>query len=168
MTKQYAEDMSYWDTDTHPATSQGEVEGLLLKFGAKQVQIMTGSSSAGDYTWIVRFEYGGKVYHKIFSPFPCRYPHKSRSAGRGKGQRTYPEQAKWQMGRRAVYLIKAILNLAAEDPTILAGLLEVPGTRGAGGLPVTLGEIDLPQLTSKLPLLTATVEDGQFTVEAED
>lgn len=146
--KRYAEDQPYWATTVAPGNSQGEVIDLLEQFGATNTVFMSGQSQ-GKQAWVVRFQLEGKVYRFLFTPLDCQYPLRSYSFG-GK-KRLASDQAKYQMGRRAVYMVKAVLTAAQDDPAALFGFLELPGVRNSAGLPATAAELDVDELTSSLP-----------------
>lgn len=104
----YAEDLNYWQTTVHPATSEGEISELLENFGATAIVKMTGQSPDGQYLWIIRFQFEGRAYRFSFTPRPCRIPAKTYSFG-GK-RRTASEQSRYQMGRIALGVVKAVFR----------------------------------------------------------
>jgi hypothetical protein len=146
--KRYAEEQPYWETTVAPGQSQGEIVDLLEQFGATNTIMMSGQSQ-GKQAWVVRFQLEGKVYRFLFAPLDCINPNKTSSFG-GK-KRLASEQAKYQMGRRAVYMVKAVLTAAQDDPAALFGFLELPGIRNNAGLPATAAEVDVDELTAALP-----------------
>lgn len=147
--KTYAEDLNYFDTTVHPAKSQAEIIELLEDFGAVNHIIQQGQAD-GRYAWLVRFEWNDATYRFVFTPRPCRHPDKQHSFG-GK-RRVNQEQAKYQMGRIAVYFVKAILTAAESNPDALFGFLELPAVSSyASGLPKTAAEIGVEGLTQTLP-----------------
>lgn len=147
----YAEQANYFDTTVHPARSQGEIMEMLENFGADQIMVVQGQAH-GKYAWMIRFQWQERNYRFVFTPIACQEPDRERSFG-GK-RRTYAEQTKYQMGRIAVWFVKAILTAAEAQPDALFGFLELPeaGTR-SGGLPVTAAELDVAKLISMAPLL---------------
>ncbi len=143
----YAEDLNYWDTTVHPAKSLGEIQEMLEDFGVTNTMITQGS--AGDkLAWLVRFQWRDRSYHFVFTPLPCRWMAKVSTFG-GK-KRAHEEQARYQMGRIAVYFVKALLTAAQTNPDALFGFLELPGAR-PGGVPPTTAELDVRGLTAVLP-----------------
>jgi hypothetical protein len=145
----YAEERPYFDTTVHPARSQGEIMEMLEDFGADQVLVVQGQAS-GRYAWMVRFQWQRHNYRFVFTPLPCREPTRERSFG-GK-KRKYNEQARYQMGRIAVWFVKAILTAAEAQPDALFGFLELSGA-GAGSVPPTTAELDVSKLERLAPLL---------------
>jgi len=113
MSKSFAEKMNYWDTVVHPARSQAEILELLEDFGVSNCQVSQGQT-ASRFAWLIRFEWQGRTYHFVFTPLECQSPQAEHSFG-GK-RRTHREQAKYQMGRIAVYFVKAILTAAETIP----------------------------------------------------
>lgn len=160
--KRFAEDQPYWDTTVAPSKSQGEIIEMLESFGAENTVFMSGQSQ-GKQAWVIRFQLESRVYRFLFTPLDCKYPLLSRSYG-GK-RRLATDQAKYQMGRRAVYMVKAILTAAQDDPAALFGFLELPGVRNSAGLPATAAELNVDELTSSLPDIqissTFLLGDGQ-------
>ncbi len=151
MSKTPAEKMNYWDTTVHPAKSQAEILELLEDFGVVNCQISQGQA-AGRFAWLIRFEWQGRTYHFIFIPLECQFPEKESSFG-GK-RRIHQEQAKYQMGRIAVYFVKAILTAAETNPDALFGFLELPAiATHPGGIPATAANLDVSGLTRALPEL---------------
>lgn len=147
MENRHAEEANYWDTTVHPAKSLGEIQELLTDFGADSMIVSQGQS-AGRFAWMVRFQWQGRSYRFVFTPKECKFPNKiSTFAGK---RRVHSEQAKHQMGRIAVWFVKAILTAAEAHPHALFGFLELPGA-GTGGLPPTAGELDVNGLTGMLP-----------------
>jgi hypothetical protein len=143
----YAEAANYWDTTVNPATSQGEIIGLLEDFGATTVFMMQGQSG-GKLAWMVRFQWNGKSYRFTFTPLQCQWPGQVNSyAGK---RRSHEDQAKYQMGRIAVHFVKAILTAAEATPASLFGFLELPVGR-PGSIPPTAAELDVEGLTAALP-----------------
>lgn len=148
MTKQrFAEDSNYWDTQVHPAKSQGEITELLEDFGIENIQFSTGKAN-GKTAWLIRFEWEQKSYRLLFTPLTCRMPTKQFS--RSGKTKTYEQQAVAQMGRRAVYMVKAILTAALEEPAVMFGFMELPS--GGSGLAPIVSELDVSQLTQRLAL----------------
>ncbi|MDR3572883.1 MAG: hypothetical protein P4L50_03395 [Anaerolineaceae bacterium] len=144
----YAEGANYWSTTVQPGNSQGEIVTMLEEFGASKVFTMQGTSD-GNTTWVIRFEWQDRSYHFVFRPLPCKDPSKSYSFG-GKYRRA-EQQAVYQMGRRAVNFVKALLVAADDNPDVLFGFLELPGVAGPGGMPATASELDVSGLTAALP-----------------
>lgn len=145
----YAEDLNYFDTTVHPAKSLGEIQEMLDDFGATATMITQGQA-AGRYAWMIRFQWRDRSYRFLFTPLPCRQPGKQLSYG-GK-RRTNEEQARYQMGRIAVYFVKAILTAAEAQPAALFGFLELPGAH-PGAIPMTAAELDISGITGMLPTL---------------
>ena len=143
----YAEETNYWQTTVQPAKSQGEIVELLEDFGALNQAIMQGQAG-GRYAWLVRFEWNQKSYRFAFVPLECKFPDKISSFNKKKIMHT--KQAKRQMGRIAVYFVKAILTAASTNPDALFGFLELPSGEG---LPRTAGELGLDHVVSLLPQL---------------
>lgn len=143
----YAEDLNYWDTTVHPAKSLGEIQELLEDFGATATIVSQGQS-AGNYAWLIRFQWQDRAYRFAFTPAPCRWPNKTMSYS-GK-RRSNDEQAKWQMGRISMNFIKAILTAAHTQPAALFGFMELPGVR-PGSIPPVASELDIEELTGLLP-----------------
>lgn len=151
--KLYAEDSNYWDTTVHPAKSLGEVQELLEEFGVKNMVVTQGRAGT-QLAWIVRFQIGDRTYRFGFMPKPCRTPDKVSSFG-GK-RRTHDEQARYQMGRTAVWFVKAILTAAQENETALFGFVELPEVAHRGGMPATAGELNIQGLVRALPDVEVT------------
>jgi hypothetical protein len=143
----FAEDANYWTTTVQPGTSQGEIVGLLEAFGATAIMVMSGQS-AGKHAWLVRFQWNDRSYRFAFKPLSCKHPQKLYSFG-GK-KRTAEEQSRFQMGRIALYFVKAILTAAEADQAALFGFLELPGA-GHGGIPSTASELDVDGIVGALP-----------------
>ncbi len=144
----YAEDANYWSTTVHPATSEGEISALLEEFGAAAIMKMSAVTPDGRYLWVIRFQVDGRSYQFRFTPLACRAPEKVYSFS-GK-KRTAGEQARYQMGRIALGMVKAILTAAEADPAALFGFLELPG-KTAGGIPATAADLDVSGLVNALP-----------------
>jgi hypothetical protein len=70
----------------------------------------------------------------------------------GGKRRTHEEQARFQMGRVAVWFVKAILTAAEAHPHALFGFMEPPAG-GSGGLPPTAGELDVEGIAGALPAI---------------
>jgi hypothetical protein len=136
----YAEDFNYWLTTVHPSKSQGEIMALLENFGIENIQVSQAARD-GKAALLVRFHWNGKPYRFTFVPMLCRNPKRIVKFG-GKS-RPATEQARYQMGRIAVYFIKAILTAAEVQPDALFGFLEIPTVINDEGLPLTMAEIDL-------------------------
>ncbi len=144
----FAEDANYWDTTVSPSTSQGEITGLLEKFGADGIQTMQGSAN-GRYAWMIRFQWEGRVYRFTFTPLTCRFPDKTYTyAGK---KRTSLDQSRYQMGRIASAFVKAIITAAEATPDALFGFLELPSPNG--GIPITAAQLDVSGLISQLPAM---------------
>ena len=143
----YAEDANYWDTTVHPAKSLGEIQELLEDFGTENMIVSQGQAG-GRFAWMIRFQWNGRAYRFVFTPLVCRWPDKVMSFN--KIRRKGSDQARYQMGRIAVYFVKAILTAAEAHPHALFGFLELPGAR-PGGLPPTAAELDVDGLTAALP-----------------
>ncbi len=143
----YAEDANYWATTVHPAKSQAEIIELLEEFGIGDTNITQGFSG-GKYIWLIRFRWNDKSYRFMFTPLECRNPEK---LFRGSNKnRTYEDQARYQMGRIAAAFVKAILTAAETTPAALFGFLELPSPK-SGGLPPTAAEMDISQVRALLP-----------------
>lgn len=149
MAIRFAEDSPYWQTTVQPAASLGEISELLNGFGVTDIVTMAGQA-AGRTSWLVRFAWSGRSYRFAFTPLPCRQPEKVTSFG-GK-RRKAAEQAIYQMGRIAVYFVKAILTAAEVQEAALFAFLELPGGR-PGGLPPVTSELDVSGIASVLPAL---------------
>lgn len=143
----WAEDANYFDTTVHPAKSLGEIQEMLDNFGAEYVTVIQGQI-AGKATWLIRFVWQNKPYHFVFSPLECRNPDVLRTLGGKKLPNR--ERAKYQMGRIAVYFVKAILTAAEAHPHALFGFMELAPGPGEG-FPRTAGEIGLERLAASLP-----------------
>jgi hypothetical protein len=147
----YAEKANYWDTTVHPAKSQGEIIEILEDFGADSIQ-MTQGQAGGRYAWLIRFQWQGKSYRFAFTPLECLNPDWARSFG-GK-KRTFAEQSRYQMGRIAVYFVRAILTAAEAQPGALFGFLELPASAGrTGAVPPVASEVDISKLISSGSLM---------------
>ena len=146
--KAYAEDINYFDTTVHPAKSLGEIQEMLDDFGVGNIMVTQGQSG-GKHAWMIRFMWKGNPYRFIFFPLPCRQPRAKRSFG-GK-RRSFEEQARWQMGRIAVYFVKAILTAAGAHPHALFGFKEIAAAGAPGHLPPTAGELNVDGLVKALP-----------------
>jgi hypothetical protein len=143
----YAEDLNYFDTTVHPAKSLGEIQELLENFGATATIVSQGQVH-GNYAWVIRFQWNGRAYRFVFTPAPCRWPTKVMSYEKKK--RPNEEQARWQMGRIALYFVKALLTAADTQPAALFGYMELPGAR-SGGMPPVASELDVEEMTGLLP-----------------
>lgn len=141
----YAEDRPYWDTTVTPAKSLGEIQELLESFGA-EATIITQGSANGCYAWLIRFQWQSKSYRFTFIPLACRRPANVGSFG-GK-KRAFEEQARFQMGRTAVYFVKAILTAAETQPQALFGYMELTGMRGRV---IVASELDVDEMAGLLP-----------------
>ena len=142
----YAEDASYWDTTVHPARSQGEVTELLENFGASAVMVAQGKAG-GRSAWLVRFQFLDRAYRFVFTPLPCRQGGKMWTVG-GK-KLSGEERARYQMGRIAVYFVKAILTAAEMNLDALFGFVELQH----GGQVVTAAQLDVSGLVKALPAI---------------
>ncbi len=120
MDKRYAEDHPYFDTTIAPSKSLSEIQELLNDFSAEAIMAVQGQT-AGKYAWMIRFAWESRSYRFLFTPLECRYPTKIRSYK--KDRRPNNEQARYQMGRIAVFFVKAILTAAATNPHSLFGFL---------------------------------------------
>lgn len=149
MLKRYAEDANYFDTTVHPAKSQAEIAEMLEDFGATNFIIQQGQAR-GKYAWLIRFEWQAASYRFVFVPLECKYPGNTKSFG-GK-RRNHLEQARYQMGRVAVYFVKAILTAAEMNPDALFGFLELPAVATQSGIPITAAQLGAEGLTRALPL----------------
>ncbi len=136
--KKFAEEFNYWNTTVHPSKSQGEIIAMLEEFGIQNTQVSAGISE-GKHAWLIRFHWDGKPYRFLFIPLECKYPSKRMSFG-GK-IRSAEEQSRYQMGRIAVYFIKAVLTAAECQPAALFGFMEL-NAKNKNGLPITAAEID--------------------------
>lgn len=143
----YAEELPYWDTTVKLENSQAEVMGLLNRFGASAVMFAQGQTPESGFAWLVRFQYLGRAYRFVFTPRPCRLPSKVYSIS--KKSVTGAERARLQMGRRAVYFVKAILDAAEENPDALFGFVELE----SGGRVVTAAELDVSGLVQAMPAI---------------
>lgn len=148
MIKRYAEDANYFDTTVHPAKSQAEIVEMLEDFGAVNFIIQQGQAY-GKFAWLIRFEWRAESYRFVFVPLECKYPNNTKSFN-GK-RRTHSEQARHQMGRVAVYFVKAILTAAEMNPDALFGFLELPAVATQNGIPVTAAQLGADGLTRALP-----------------
>jgi len=144
----YAEDFNYWDTSIHPAKSMGEIQEMLDDFGATSTMITQGQVS-GKFAWLIRFQWKDHAYRFTFMPLQCRFPNQVRSFD--KKRRTHEEQSRYQMGRVAVWFVKAILTAAEAQPAALFGFMELPGAGRSGGIPPTAAELDVEGFTGLLP-----------------
>jgi hypothetical protein len=144
----YAEDANYFTTTVHPAQSQGEISAMLEDFGATSVFVMTGNNN-GNYAWMIRFQWEGRAYRFTFVPLTCENPDKMVTIA-GK-KRTCADQARYQMGRIAVFFVKAILTAAEATPAALFGFLELPGVKNESGIIATAAEVDVSSLVHALP-----------------
>ena len=147
-----AEDSNYWQSSVKPSKSQAQIMEMLADFGARHFQVTQGYPG-GKIAWLIRFEWMERSYRFLFTPLQCREPNAVHSFGRGR--RSHQEQAVYQMGRIAVWFVKAILTAAGAHPYALFGFMELPGTQGPSGLPSTAGELDISGVTSALPALPA-------------
>lgn len=120
--KEYAESLNYFSTSVTPSKSQGEIMQLLEDFGATMTQVTQGTVN-GNYGWLIKFGWMGRTYRFTFTPVTCKYPNKPGSYS-GK-RRTHVEQSKYQMGRIAVFFVKAILTAARAKPDALFGFMEL-------------------------------------------
>lgn len=155
-----AEDANYWDTTVHPAKSLGEIQEMLEGFGVTNIITTQGQIAGGGTAWLVRFQWNNRAYRFIFAPLGCRYPNKISSFN-GK-KRVHSEQARYQMGRIAVWFVKAILTAAEANPHALFGFLELPGAARRGSIPPTAAELDVDVLTASLPLIDLPMlEEGE-------
>jgi len=145
----YAEDTNYWSTTVHPATSEGEISALLEGFGASAIMKMSAVTPDGRYLWMIRFQIDGRSYQFRFTPLACRQPEKSYSFS-GK-RRMASEQARYQMGRIALGMVKAVMTAAEADPAALFGFLELPGKTNSGGIPATAADLDVSGLMELVP-----------------
>lgn len=146
----FAEDANYFMTTVHPANSMGEIQALLDDFGATSINTMTGQN--GDkVVWMIRFRWLDKTYRFTFTPLNCRAPEKVLTVA-GK-KRSALDQSKYQMGRIAVYCVKAILTAAEAMPAALFGFAELAVTNDQG-MPATVYELNIDGLTRALPDLT--------------
>jgi hypothetical protein len=143
----YAEDANYWDTNVHPAKSLGEIQELLDDFGADAIMTTQGQNQ-GRFAWLIRFQWLGRSYHFVFTPLTCRFPNEVNSFD--KKRRSHDEQAKYQMGRIAVWFVKAVLTAAEAQPGALFGFLELPGA-SKGSVPMTTADLEVDGLTAALP-----------------
>lgn len=142
--KRFAEKANYFTTTIHPAQSMGEIQAMLDDFGAASVQTATGIEK-GVPTWMIRFNWLGQFYRLTFTPLICEFPDKEMTVS-GK-RRTCFEQAKYQMGRIAVFAVKALLTAAEAMPGALMGFAELQAVN-QDGMPITVQELDLPKLSA--------------------
>ena len=159
--KRYAEEANYWTTTVHPAKSKGEIEEMLDNFGATQQMTMKGKAN-GRLAWLIRFQWEGRSYRFTFTPLECYQPSKVSSFG-GR-RRPHIEQSEYQMGRIAVYFVKAVLTAAEAHPHALFGFMELP-QRAGENMPSTAGELDISGVVSALPALMLP---GSISQEIED
>jgi hypothetical protein len=160
----FAEDANYWDTTVHPAKSLGEIQEILEDFGVTNT-LVTQGQAGGQLAWVIRFEWQTRTYRFLFTPLKCRLPNKvSTFAGK---KRSAEEQARYQMGRIAVYFVKAVLTAAEAQPAALFGFLELPGPTHTGGLPATAAELDTEGLTAALPKIKLPVLGSGDVVEGD-
>lgn len=143
----FAEEANYFMTTVHPANSMGEIQAMLDDFGATAIQTMTGQNGA-KAVWMIRFRWIDMTYRFTFTPLNCRTPEKVFTIG-GK-KRTALEQSKYQMGRIAVYCVKAILTAAEAMPAALFGFAEL-SVSNEDGMPATAYELNIEGLTKSLP-----------------
>ena len=134
----------------------GEIQDLLENFGCEGIMTVSGMSK-NNSAWVIRFQYNQRTYRFTFKPLTCRISNKLSSFG-GK-KREHGEQAKYQMGRRAYYFVKAILTAALDDSAALFGFLELPGAT-SGEIPMTAAELDVTGLVGLLPELTTHLHLG--------
>jgi hypothetical protein len=146
--KRFAEDTNYFDTTVSPSKSMGEIHEMLEAFGAEGIMVGSGHVN-GKPAWLVRFGWLGKPYRFVFTPLPCKSPSAVRSFG-GK-KRAFEEQARFQMGRIAVYFVKAILTAAEAHPHALFGFMELEVGTGANRMHPTAGELNADRLLAALP-----------------
>lgn len=139
----YAEEFNYWQTTVHPAKSHAEIIEMLEDYGIIDVNLTQGQA-AGSFAWLIRFKWHGKPYRFIFTPLECKEPERVYSVG-GK-KRTGLEQAKYQMGRIAVYFVKAIMTAAEAHPAALFGFMEIENTRDNSGMPLVIYEVGADKL----------------------
>lgn len=143
----FAEEANYFMTTVHPANSMGEIQAMLDDFGATAIQTMTGQNGA-KAVWMIRFRWLDLTYRFTFTPLNCRAPEKLFTIG-GK-KRTALEQSKYQMGRIAVYCVKAILTAAEAMPAALFGFAEL-AVSNEDGIPAIVSELNIDGLTNALP-----------------
>lgn len=130
--KRYAEDSNYWKTTITPAKSQSEIRHLLENFGAINYGIMQGQVR-GKLAWMVRFDWHGYSYRYTFTPLECKEPDKVDFFGWN--IHSHAEQAHFQMGRKAVDFVQAILaTIKRRDnlETITNALKRIQDGGGAG------------------------------------
>lgn len=108
--ERYAEDAKYWKTTVPPAKSQAEIRQMLEDFGATNSAIMQGQTGKKP-TWMVRFDWNGYNFRYEFAPLECKEPDKVSRFGWKK--RSHAEQARFQLGRKAVHFVR--LNLEIID-----------------------------------------------------
>jgi hypothetical protein len=149
MNNRWAEEANYWDTAVAPAKSQGEIVELLQNFGAESTMLAQGQAN-GRYAWLVRFRWHDANYRFSFTPLECQWPNKLSNFG-GK-RREHNEQAKYQMGRIAIYFVKAILTAAEAQPEALFGFMELPSAATRSGMPPVAAELDVSTLIDAAPL----------------
>jgi hypothetical protein len=146
--KKYAEDSPYWDTTVHPAKSLGEIQELLDIFGADAI-IVTQGKSNGKSAWLVRFQWKDRSYHFVFLPLPLRSPGRVYKVS-GKSVMA-EDRTRYQMGRIAMFFVKAILTAAEMNPDALFGFMELPGASNHSGIPQTAAQINITGLVDLLP-----------------
>ncbi|PKN85927.1 MAG: hypothetical protein CVU46_09590 [Chloroflexi bacterium HGW-Chloroflexi-8] len=144
----FAENSPYWDTPAATGKTQGEIMGLLENFGAESIMFAQGSSE-GKTAWMVRFHWLGKSYRFLFSPLPIQFPEKTYTVSGKKVSAR--ERSLKQMGRIALYFVKAILTAAEMNQDALFGFLELPQATTKSGVPVTTAELDISGLIKTLP-----------------
>jgi len=143
----FAENANYFETTVHPANSMGEIQAMLDDFGATSINTMTGTEGEKSY-WMIRFKWMNQYYRFTFQPLQCENPEKEIT--RGGKRRTCLEQSKYQMGRIAVYAVKAILTAAEAMPGSLFGFAELAAVN-QDGLPIVMSEISISGLNKMLP-----------------
>ncbi len=154
-----AEEANYFMTTIHPAASMGEIQAMLDDFGADAIQTMSGSQDEKSY-WMIRFRWLGRFYRFTFQPLQCANPEKIITVA-GK-KRTCSDQAKYQMGRIAVFAVKAVLTASEAMPGALYGFAELAAQNG-DGIPIIVSELDITGINKCLPDLSKNLQlkDGK-------
>jgi hypothetical protein len=160
--KQFAEEINYFDTTVHPAKSLGEIQEMLEEFGVEGCQVTQGYAGQ-TRAWMIRFGWLGYPYRFVFIPLKCKFPSTEHTYS-GK-KRKNEEQAYWQMGRIALYFVKAILTAAEMNPHALFGFMEISTGNKSRKIPKTAGELNIDNLIkfSELDNL-----DHLLTVDSEE
>ena len=123
---------------------------MLEDFQATSIMVTTTTDmELGRFGCLVRFKRWGHIYRFVFVPLESEYPDKVSSFG-GK-RRSHEEQTKYQMGRKAVHFVKAILTATEDQEASLVGFMETDIVTRPGALPITVGELDIAGMMKSLP-----------------